>query len=125
MSRRMLALALGILLASGAWGSRKKKAKPASFDYYLLVLSWAPDFCATPGTSHDPAECALGKKIGFVVHGLWQQAEAGRGPVCTPDGRNVPPGIVDQMLKYMASKGLVQHEWKAHGSCSGLSMDDY
>jgi ribonuclease T2 len=123
MFRRMLALALGILLAAGASAARRKRA--ASFDYYLMVLSWAPDFCASPGTSHDPAECAPGKRIGFVVHGLWQQAAAGRGPVCTADGQKVPARIVDLMLTYMASKGLIQHEWNAHGSCSGLNLDDY
>ena len=45
-----------------------------SFDYYLLNLSWSPEFCY----SHQSApEC--GKGATFVLHGLWpQNAEIGR-----------------------------------------------
>ena len=33
--------------------------------------------------------------------------------------------VVDHMLAYMPSAGLVQHEWREHGVCSGLSSRDY
>jgi ribonuclease T2 len=29
------------------------------------------------------------------------------------------------MLHYFPTEALMQHEWKAHGTCSGLSVDDY
>jgi ribonuclease T2 len=29
------------------------------------------------------------------------------------------------MLKYIPTESLMQHEWAAHGTCSGLSADDY
>jgi len=29
------------------------------------------------------------------------------------------------MLLYMPSRGLIQHEWAEHGTCSGLSPRDY
>ena len=104
--------------------ARKKKAAPA-FSYYLLSLSWAPDFCAQPGKGSDPAECGTGKKVGFVVHGLWPQGDTGRGPEnCGPAGA-VSAGIVLTMLSYIPTQSLIQHEWTTHGTCSGLSVEDY
>ncbi len=29
------------------------------------------------------------------------------------------------MLNYIPTQSLIQHEWAAHGTCSGLSADDY
>jgi ribonuclease T2 len=29
------------------------------------------------------------------------------------------------MLNYMPSRGLIQHEWQEHGTCSGLSAQDF
>src|SRR5271165_7046646 len=61
---------------------RKKRAmaSPGAFTYYMLTLSWAPDFCAQAGAAKNPAECGAGKKIGFVVHGFWPQGDTTRGP---------------------------------------------
>jgi ribonuclease T2 len=120
-------LAGAILFAPAALEAKKKKTppKPATYDYFLLTLSWAPDFCAIPSNPHDPAECGVGKKVGFVVHGLWPQGETNQGPKCKADGTKVTPAIVTAMLPYMPTAKLMQHEWDNHGSCSGLSMTDY
>src|SRR5271168_3146820 len=45
------------------------------FDYYLLNLSWSPEFCATHPTA---TECA--QHPAFVLHGLWPQNTAGPFP---------------------------------------------
>jgi ribonuclease T2 len=29
------------------------------------------------------------------------------------------------MLAFMPDAGLIQHEWRTHGSCSGLSAEEY
>ena len=48
------------------------------FDYYVLALSWAPGFCADPANAAaNPKECAPARHTGFVVHGLWPEANAG------------------------------------------------
>jgi ribonuclease T2 len=101
-----------------------KKKKPSSFAYYMLVLSYAPDFCAESG-SHDPNECGDGRHVGFVVHGMWPQAETTRGPEnCGPAGQ-ISASTIQTMLSYIPTESLIKHEWAAHGTCSGLKADDY
>jgi ribonuclease T2 len=128
-TRRVLSLVLSAVLAAAAIAAPAKKKAPrknaaGSFSYYLLTLSWAPDFCAAPGNPQDPAECFKGRKIGFVVHGLWPQGDRGRGPENCGSSA-VPQSIVTLMLKYIPTASLIQHEWTTHGTCSGLSVADY
>ena len=37
----------------------------------------------------------------------------------------VAADTVEHMLNFMPSRGLIQHEWKEHGTCSGLSAQEY
>jgi len=128
---RKLAL-VSVLLVTMVWCAipltaakkKNKAAASAQFDFYLLSLSWAPDFCAQGGGNRAPRECGPGRKLGFIVHGLWPQAEAGRGPE-NCGGSPVAESIVQTMLSYMYAPGLVQHEWTSHGTCSGLSAAEY
>jgi ribonuclease T2 len=132
--RQILIAAIVCLLAAGAATSRKRNggsaaaptAAPAAapFDYYLLTLSWAPDFCAAPGGNKDPRECGIGRKVGFVVHGLWPQSNTGRGPE-NCGSSPVSQAIIAKTLSYIPSESLIQHEWKGHGSCTGLTADEY
>src|ERR1017187_5663910 len=105
--------------------AKKKKNAAATFSYYLLTLSWAPDFCAQAGSNGNPAECGTGKKIGFVVHGLWPQADSGPSPSNCGPASPVAQNIVQLMLNYIPTASLIQHEWATHGTCSGLSAADY
>lgn len=98
---------------------------PGDFDYYMLALSWAPDFCARPDVSTDPRECGPGRRLGFVVHGLWPQLESGLHPSRCAPARPVAHDIVDRMLSVIPNDGLIQHEWRDHGTCSGLSPAAY
>jgi ribonuclease T2 len=106
--------------------SHKKKPKPSpEFSYYMLVLSYAPDFCAEPQGTKDPRECGTGRRVGFVVHGLWPQGETARGPENCGPARPVSQAIKQMTLKYIPTESLIQHEWAAHGTCSGLPVDQY
>ena len=108
--------------------SRKKppkSQKQQAFAYYMLVLSYAPDFCAHPAGDKDPRECGDGRKVGFVVHGLWPQGETTRGPENCGSAGSIPESVTQEMLGYFPTEALIQHEWKAHGTCSGLSVVDY
>src|SRR4051794_15572629 len=123
----MRTLLITALLLSGSLAAAKKKkpAAPPTFSYYLLSLSWAPDFCAQPNAPKDSAECGPGHKLGFVVHGLWPQGDAGRGPENCGNASPVSQSLVQAMLKYIPTASLIQHEWKTHGTCSGLATADY
>ena len=113
--------ALVCLAALGACGLT---ARGADFSYYMLALSYAPNFCAQPTGQKDPRECGP-RRPSFVVHGLWPQNEHGRGPEhCTP-ARPVAANLVAKMLDYIPSSSLIQHEWATHGTCSGLSATEY
>ena len=68
------------LLWSGIAVAKSHKTKPPQFSYYMLVLSYAPDFCNQPQGDKDPRECGVGRHVGFIVHGLWPQGETSRGP---------------------------------------------
>lgn len=103
-------------------------AAPASppFDFYVLSLSWAPSFCAQPNAAvRNPQECATGRGISFIVHGLWPESTAGRGPESCGATKPVPKAIVNLALPYMLSPSLIQHEWSTHGVCTGLNAFDY
>src|SRR5512143_3576947 len=121
----VIALSLALLGPSAAKSRKKKPPKPANFAYYMLTLSYAPDFCAQPTGNKDPRECGTGRRVGFVVHGLWPQGETTRGPENCGSARPVSQSIIQATIKYIPTESLIQHEWAAHGTCSGLPVDDY
>ena len=67
----------------------------------------------------------LVKRLGFVVHGLWPQGETSRGPEHCGPASPVSQAIVQATLNYIPSESLIQHEWATHGTCSGLSAQEY
>jgi ribonuclease T2 len=98
------------------------------FDYYLLVLSWSPTYCADVGEERRDPQCSVagGRPYAFVLHGLWPQYERGWPSNCrSPDRGYVPGPVANRMLDIMPSKRLVFHEYRTHGTCSGLGVDAY
>lgn len=106
--------------------SRNDEA-PGNFDYYALVLSWSPTHCESPEGQDDAAQCEPrhGRPYAFVLHGLWPQYERGYPEDCPGRSRYVPQPVIDRMMDIMPSKGLIIHEYRKHGTCSGLGPDDY
>src|SRR5260221_4948803 len=94
-----------------------------NFDYYLLALSWAPNYCAGHPNDHS-SECRIGGHTAFVLHRLWPQANSGAPPMSCSTACPVPAETVDHMLNFMPSRGLIQHEWQEHGTSSGLSSQE-
>jgi ribonuclease T2 len=98
------------------------------FDYYTLVLSWSPTYCAgQPQSGADP-QCnpRNGRPYAFVLHGLWPQYERGFPEYCrTRERPFVPQPVIDRMLDIMPSPRLVIHEYRRHGTCSGLDPAQY
>ncbi len=90
------------------------------FDHYLLNLSWSPEFCYSNPAK---AECGAVQRRGFIVHGLWPQFRGGGGPeYCSQAPGLAQPAV---MLDLMPDLHLIEHEWLAHGICTGLSAGDY
>ena len=111
---------------SGA--QRDRRAEPGVFDYYLLALSWSPTYCADTGDRRDDPQCEPrpARPYAFVLHGLWPQFERGWPRSCrSPDRGYVPRSVADSMLDIMPSDKLVFHEYRTHGTCSGLGVDGY
>lgn len=107
--------------ASARHRSHASTGAPGDFAYYLLSLSWSPAYClSSPGA----AECNGPRRYGFIVHGLWPQNEQGWPEHCDVQ-RAVPEEVVQGIADVMPARGLVYHEWSAHGTCSGLEPAAY
>jgi ribonuclease T2 len=88
------------------------------FDYYLLNLSWSPEFCH----SHSNApECA--QRLAFTLHGLWPQNNS--GPFIQNCSTAPGPQSPSQYSDIYPDPGLLRHEWQTHGTCSGLTADAF
>ena len=93
------------------------------FAYFLLALSWSPEYCASPSGARDKLQC-VERQYGFVTHGLWPQYERGYPRNCGSNAR-LTDAILRRMLDIMPSPSLIRHEWNAHGACSGLTPEGY
>ena len=96
---------------------------PGKFDYYVLALSWSPEYCASQGGRRDKLQCA-DRRYGFVTHGLWPQYEKGYPRRCESRAP-LSYDTVKRMLDIMPSPSLVRHEWETHGTCSGYPPGVY
>ena len=103
-------------------GLFSERMKP--FDYYVLSLSWSPEYCAGAAGGGNAQQCDSGRQFGFVVHGLWPQYERGYPQFCRNNAR-VNNELIERMLPIMPSGQLIRHEWKKHGTCSGLAVGQY
>lgn len=101
---------------------------PGEFDYYAMVLSWSPSYCERVGHKRRDPQCdpRRARPYSFVLHGLWPQYEYRWPENCrTRERPFVPRKIINSMLDIMPSKGLIIHEYKKHGTCSGYGPKGY
>ena len=129
MSDLRLALSFLLVLAClftqrAAWSAERNK--PGAFDYYVLVLSWMPSYCRTEGRDRKDGQCEASKPRAFRLHGLWPQYDKGWPESC-PIGKRpwVPAKLIEEMRDIMPSKTLIIHEYRVHGTCSGLEPAQY
>ena len=88
----------------------------------MLSLSWSPDYCAGSNVN-DPQQCGLGKKLAFVLHGLWPQYNRGYPADCSIV--KLPKDAQQKFPNLYPSPKLYTHEWNKHGTCSGLKPEEY
>jgi ribonuclease T2 len=112
-----------LLTQDRAWAERNQ---PGEFDYYVLVLSWTPSYCQREGRDRKDGQCTSSQTHAFSLHGLWPQYEEGWPEDC-PIGRRpwVPAKVIEEMRDIMPSKSLIIHEYRTHGTCSGLEPAQY
>jgi ribonuclease T2 len=102
--------------------SAQSQGTPGKFDFYVLALSWSPDYCASKGDS-DPQQCGAGKKLSFVLHGLWPQYQRGYPANCSTE--KMPSAVKQQFAGLYPSTKLYDHEWEKHGTCTGQTPAQY
>jgi ribonuclease T2 len=107
---------------AAASASKGGEGSASAFDYYLVALSWSPTWCE----SHpdDNEQCAR-RGYGFILHGLWPQYEDGMGPRDCAIRQRPDRATIERTLAFMPSRGLIEHEWQTHGTCSGLDPGQY
>jgi ribonuclease T2 len=122
----------GILAFTTVSAARRPASRPkpaqitqnvaGRFNYYVLALSWSPDYCAAKG-KNDPQQCDSNRGLGFVLHGLWPQSDRGYPQNCTTEAFD--PKMQQQFPDLYPSSTLLRHEWEKHGTCAGLSQLQY
>lgn len=100
-----------------------KGERAGDFDYYVMSLSWSPNWCALEGEAKDSPQCD--EAHGWILHGLWPQYHRGWPSYCRTDHRNPPRSLTRAMADIMGTSGLAWYQWKKHGVCSGLSARAY
>jgi len=107
-------------------------------DIYLLAYFWEPESCQSSTTNAGCNEPMPYWGNHFTIHGLWPQFSSGGYPqYCTNEvyDSKVTTKIGSDMLKYWPNIQYVfndplytsfwEHEWSKHGTCTGLSQEDY
>jgi ribonuclease T2 len=115
-----LLLVLGLPLAARADGEAA-----GDFDYYVMALSWNPNWCTLEGDARDAPECDGRRNLTFTLHGLWPQYEDGWPSFCRTSQRDPSRGDSEAMADIMGGSGLAWYQWKKHGRCAGLPARDY
>lgn len=96
----------------------QERSEPGKFDFYLMNLSWGPEFCSVPGAG---PECKATR--GFVLHGLWPQNYDGSYPVnCAERPGPLQP---ERNLDITPDLPLLEHEWSKHGTCTTMSPEEF
>ena len=125
MKHLIASLLAALLFALPPLPAHARGERAGLFDYYVLSLSWSPSFCLSKAGRRARKQCAPGARHGFIVHGLWPQFKRGWPSECTGAKRFVPDAVIRDVLDVMPGKGLVIHEWRKHGVCSGISPRAY
>jgi ribonuclease T2 len=118
--RGLLPLLLALAAPAFADGERA-----GDFDYYVLSLSWSPNWCALEGDAEDSPQCDAGRDLGWVLHGLWPQNEDGWPSFCRTAERDPTRRETAAMADIMGTPGLAWYQWKKHGRCAGQPPEDY
>ncbi|TMW61530.1 hypothetical protein Poli38472_012721 [Pythium oligandrum] len=138
-----LGLALGAVdaLSTQVFNPLWRQDAPVEFDFYVLAQSWLPEFCRGKELEYPGCAAPLDYwRTHFTLHGLWPEFEEGKFPhFCdtTPfDAARIEdavglPTLLEVWPNVKANESspkyarFWEHEWKRHGTCSGLDQVAY
>ena len=121
-------LILALLIIPASLTSAPLRAdgeRPGEFDYYVMALSWSPNWCALEGDARRSPQCRADSGHGWMLHGLWPQYHRGWPSFCRTTEPQPTPAMTAAMADIMGTPGLACHQWRKHGVCSGLSARAY
>jgi len=99
--------------------------KAGEFDYYVMALSWSPNWCEIEGDLKNSEQCDPRHDYGWILHGLWPQYHNGFPSYCSTPERAPSRSQTNAMADIMGTGGLAWHQWKKHGVCTELSAAAY
>ena len=120
MARLQQIIFIALMALACTAEARRARGEPGQFDYYAVALSWSPAYCAT---RKDPVQCDRARPLGFVLHGVWPQYVNGYPESCTTE--RLPSDVRVKYTPLFPSPRMIEHEWKKHGTCSGLDPASY
>ncbi len=106
-------------------------------DFFLLVYSNSPDFCAYKGTQGEldkyPFQCQSPNEFGWVIHGLWGESKSAylSGDIkkhpryCEGDLASLSLETIKPYLCMSPGTSLLQGEWEKHGACDFRSANEF
>jgi ribonuclease T2 len=124
---RVLIVALALLAGASQADARRRGDSDTPdvagrFDYYVLTLSWSPVYCEKH--PDDRQQCGS-TRYGFVLHGLWPQYTNGGYPSTCATGARLTEDARAFGKTVFPSEKLVAHEWRKHGTCTGMDPTAY
>lgn len=133
------ALAIAGLAAASAVAPAARASAPA--ETHALAISWEPAFCLTnPGKPECTSETSSRADAHqFSLHGLWPQNGSYCGVSATQKSEDQAGewSMLPAVTLQPATESLLQvdepgtmsylerHEWTEHGTCSGLSQQNF
>lgn len=122
---RILLIGLLVFLFGAVNPAAAKNELAGEYDYFVLSLSWSPNWCAIEGDAKRSPQCVENSGNGWIMHGLWPQFHRGYPSYCRTSERPPSRSMTNAMADIMGTSGLAWHQWEKHGVCTGLSATDY
>ena len=117
---------------SGVSSGGSGTAGASRFDFYLLALTFESAFCADGNQQRRQCRAldeATFRSTPLVLHGLWpENLQPETYPHdCGADRMQLSAAVRARMERWMPGieAGLQNHEWRKHGSCTGLDPNTY
>lgn len=92
---------------------------------YILSMSWSPTYCLNTNKYPNTMQCNAQADHRLILHGLWPQYDSGYPSYCKTSFNKPTQSEIEGILDVTPAPGLVQHEWRKHGTCTGMSVRQY